>query len=51
VQNHGSGLDTNSLGSRGESIFFARITEFHGNAPLFKPAHPGDKWAVAELRH
>lgn len=43
-----SELETNLLGDRGESILSWVLLTFHGKAPLFRPAHLGGKWPVAD---
>ena len=40
--------DTDLLGQRGEAIFTAQITKFHGQQPLFRPAFLGEKWPSAD---
>jgi hypothetical protein len=42
-------IDRNAIGERGEAIFVSLIMKFHGNGPLFRPAHLGAKWPIADF--
>jgi hypothetical protein len=38
-----------AIGERGESIFVVRLTEFHGEKPIFRPTALGEKWPTTDF--
>lgn len=39
----------NAIGDRGEAIFHAVMTRFHGQLPLFRVSHLGEKWPLVDF--
>ena len=39
----------NHIGDRGEAIFHAVMTRFHGRLPLFRVRHLGEKWPLVDF--
>jgi Domain of unknown function (DUF4365) len=44
-----AGDSNNALGIRGEALFQAIMTKFHGRGPLFRVSFLGDKWPLVDF--
>lgn len=42
-------IDRNTVGDRGEAMFYLAISRLHGERPLFRPVYLGGKWPTADL--